>query len=145
MTPKHFASLAAAAALSLIVAIAVHAARQPSAPGASGTTPLFPSLAAGKVARVSVTQGGTTLTLEKSGDEKSGERWVMKSQDGYPASTDKVRALIAALSNARLLEAKTALPARYSASRRPGRQAFERPPRPPGRCDRRASRRGHRR
>ena len=115
MTPKHFASLAAAAALSLVVAIAVHAARQPSAPGASGTTPLFPSLAAGKVARVSVTQGGTTLTLEKSGDEKSGERWVMKSQDGYPASTDKVRALIAALSNARLLEAKTALPARYSA------------------------------
>jgi hypothetical protein len=112
MTPKQFAALAAAASLSLIVAIAVHAARQPWAPGASGTTKLFPGLAAdaGKVARVSVTQGGETLTLEKTG-----EQWLMKSQDGYPASTDKVRALIAALADARLLEPKTSLPARHAA------------------------------
>jgi len=112
MTPKQFAALAAAASLSLIVAIAVHAARQPWAPSASGTTKLFPGLAAdaGKVARVSVTQGADTLTLEKSG-----EGWLMKSQDGYPASTDKVRALIAALADARLLEPKTSLPARHAA------------------------------
>jgi hypothetical protein len=112
MTPKTFASLAAAAALSLVVAIAVHAARQPWAPSASGTTKLFPGLAAdaGKVARVTLTQGGDTLTLEKSGDA-----WLMKSQDGYPASTDKVRALIAALADARLLEPKTSLAARHAA------------------------------
>lgn len=117
MTPKQFASLAAAAGLSLIVAIAVHATRQPWAPGASGTTKLFPDLAAdaGKVARVSITQGGDTLTLEKSGDPKSGDKWLMKSQDGYPASTDKVRALIAALADARLLEPKTRLAARHAA------------------------------
>lgn len=112
MTPKQFATLAAAASLSLIVAIAVHAARQPWAPSASGTTRLFPGLAAdaGNAARVSVTQGGDTLTLEKAGD-----KWLMKSQDGYPASTDKVRTLIAALADARLLEPKTSLPTRYAA------------------------------
>ena len=117
MTPKQFAFLAAAAGLSLIVAIAVHAARQPWAPGASGTTKLFPDLAAdaGKIARVSVTQGGDTLTLEKTGDTKSGDRWLMKNQDGYPASTDKVRALIAALADARLLEPKTRLATRHAA------------------------------
>jgi len=112
MTPKHFAALATVAALSLITAIAVYSARAPGTLSAAGAGKLVPDLAsrAGEIARVSVTQGGRPLVIEKVGDT-----WLVKSQDGYPADTEKVRALVTALSDATLLEPKTRVSARYAA------------------------------
>ena len=59
--------------------------------------------------RIRITQGGNTLTIEKSGD-----KWLVKSQDGYPASAEKIRALLLALSDAKLLEPKTKVASRYA-------------------------------
>lgn len=111
MTPKHFAALAAVAALSLITAIAIYSARAPGTGETAAAGKLFPGLETGaaNVARVSITQGASALVIEKSGDQ-----WLVKSQDGYPASAEKVRALLIALADARLLEPKTRLPERYA-------------------------------
>lgn len=112
MTPKQFAALATVAALSLTAAIGVYTARAPSIGDTTAAGKLFPSLAADadKVERVVVTQGGQSLAIEKSSDQ-----WLAKSQDGYPASSEKVRALLAALADATLLEPKTKIPDRYAA------------------------------
>lgn len=111
MTPKQFAALATTATLSLIAAIAVHSARAPSTGEMAGSGKLLPNLEADaeKIARITVTQGGKPLTIERDAD-----RWLVKSQDGYPASTDKVRALLTALTGAELLEPKTMAPSRYA-------------------------------
>lgn len=111
MTPKQFAALATVAALSLIVAIAVYSARAPRSGDTAGVGKLFPSLAsnAGNIGRIGIEQGGKSLTLERSGDQ-----WLVKSQDGYPASTEKIRALLLALTDATLLEPKTRIPGRYA-------------------------------
>ena len=111
MTPKQFASLATVAALSLIAAIAVHAVRTPWTAEALGTGKLFPGLAsdAGNIERIAIEQSGKPLVIEKSQD-----RWLIKSQDGYPASAEKVRALLRALADATLLEPKTRVSGRYS-------------------------------
>lgn len=111
MTPKQFASLATVAALSLVAAIAVYAVRTPWTGEALGTGKLFPGLAsdAGKVERIAIEQGGKSLAIEKSQDQ-----WRIRSQDGYPASAEKVRALLRALADATLLEPKTRASGRYS-------------------------------
>lgn len=110
MTPKQFAALVAAAAVSLATAIAVYAYRGPWTPDTTNAGKLVPSLEAnaGKVGRIVVTQGGSTLTIEKSGD-----KWLVKSQDGYPASPEKIRALLVALAEAKLLEPKTRVSTRF--------------------------------
>ncbi|MGE0213597.1 MAG: DUF4340 domain-containing protein [Parvibaculaceae bacterium] len=112
MTPREFAALATVAVLSLITAIAVYSARAPGTLGATGTGKLVPGLAAraGEIARLSVTQGGRPLVIEKTGDT-----WLVKSQDGYPAETEKVRALVTSLADATLLEPKTRVSTRYAA------------------------------
>lgn len=111
MTPKQFATLATAAALSLAAAIAVHSSRAPWTGEAGGSGKLLPNLQsdADKVARITVTQAGKPLTIERDAD-----KWVVKSQDGYPASIEKVRALLTALADAKLLEPKTKVPGRYA-------------------------------
>lgn len=111
MTPKQFAALATTAALSLVAAIAVHSARAPTTGEMAGSGKLLPNLEsnAEKIARITVTQSGKPLTIERDAD-----RWLVKSQDGYPASTEKVRTLLTALAKAELLEPKTASPDRYA-------------------------------
>lgn len=111
MTPKTFATLATVAAVSLATAVVVHAVRSPWTAETASAGKLFPRLGAdiGKLARIAITQGGTTLTLEKSGDA-----WLVASQDGYPADVGKIRALVHALDEAALLEPKTKVAARYA-------------------------------
>lgn len=111
MTPKQFAALATVAALSLIAAVAVYSVRKPWTGETLGTGKLFPSLAsnAGNVERIAIEQGGQSLTIEKSGDQ-----WQLKNQDGYPASTEKIHALLLALTDAELLEPKTRVSGRYA-------------------------------
>ncbi|HEX2842587.1 DUF4340 domain-containing protein [Hyphomicrobium sp.] len=111
MKSKNFAALATAAGLSLIAAVAVYSARAPWTVSTTGTEKLMPGLQtdAGKVVRVVVTQGGKTTTIEKSSDQ-----WQVRNQDGYPASADKVRTLLTALADAKLLEPKTRMTERYA-------------------------------
>lgn len=111
MTPKQFAALAATAAVSLVAAILVYSARTNWTTDATGGGQLMPGLAAdaAKVDRIVVSRGGDTLTLKKAGDG-----WLVESQDGYPASTEKVRALVAALAQASLAEPKTRVLERYA-------------------------------
>lgn len=111
MTPKTFAALAAVAAVSLAAALIVHASQAPGTGETTSSGKALPDLQAnaGKVERVSVTQGGKPLTIERVED-----RWLITSQGGYPANTEKVRNLITALSDAKLLEPKTKSPARYA-------------------------------
>jgi hypothetical protein len=111
MTPKRFAILAAAAALSLLAAIVVYGARGNWTAVTENAGKLFPSLRADadKIARATIVQGDKTLVLEKSGDQ-----WLMRSHDGYPAASDKVHALLVALAEANLLEPKTQRPDRFA-------------------------------
>lgn len=103
MTPKHFATLALTAAASLTAALVIYSSSQRWSPATAGD-PLFADLArnAASVESISVSQGDNKLTIEKSG-----ERWLVKEKGGFPASTDKVRALLLAFSEASLAEAKT--------------------------------------
>jgi len=111
MTPKQFAALATVAALSLIVAVAVYSARVPWTGDTAGAGKLFPGLAsqANGIDRIGIEQGGKSLALERTGD-----RWLVKSQDGYPASPEKIRALLLALTDATLIEPKTRITGRYA-------------------------------
>jgi hypothetical protein len=110
MTPRQFAALATVAALSLIAAILVYSSRAPWSGDAGGNAALAPNLASDvhSVERINITQGGKTLSIEKSGDQ-----WLVKSQDGYPASAEKIRTLLIALTDAKLLEPKTKVASRY--------------------------------
>ena len=110
MTPRQFAVLAAAAALSLVVAATVYTANAPWTLGTKSAGKLLPNLdsAAPNLARIVIEQGGTTATIEQTGNQ-----WVIRSEDGYPASAEKVRVFVNALAEADLVEAKTANPDRY--------------------------------
>jgi hypothetical protein len=110
MKPQHFALLAVAAALSLLAAIVTYTSSAPWSVGADGGGPLFPTLRddAEKVQRIEITQGPATLVLERAGDQ-----WRLQNRDSYPATPEKIRALIASLTDAVLAEPKTRNPQRY--------------------------------
>ncbi len=103
MTPKNFATLAFAAAVMLLAAGLLYSSTQPWAAAKAGG-PLFAGLKreAGAIERIAVSQGDSRITIEKSG-----ERWLVKEKNGFPASFEKVRVLVLALSEANLAEAKT--------------------------------------
>jgi hypothetical protein len=95
-----------------MAAILVYSSRAPWSGAADGNARLAPNLASDvrSVDRIHITQGGKTLAIEKSGDQ-----WLVKSQDGYPASAEKIRTLLIALTDAKLLEPKTKVASRYAA------------------------------
>ncbi|MFA5950563.1 MAG: DUF4340 domain-containing protein [Hyphomicrobium sp.] len=110
MQPQHFAALASAAAVSLVTALAVYTSHAPWVGNPAGGGKLLPSLAARTqdITSIAITQGGKTLTLERKGD-----RWSLRERDGFPASNDKIRALLIGLAEADLLEPKTRNKDRY--------------------------------
>lgn len=110
MKPQYFTFLAVAAAASLGAAMAIYTAEAPWSRVAAGGGKLFPALQNDitKVARIEVRQGTSTVALERSG-----EQWLFEERGGFPASTDKVRALLEGLAQAELTEPKTRNPDRY--------------------------------
>ena len=110
MNPKHFALLAGAALASIVLAIATYSASQPWTAAVPGNAKLFSGLSgeAGKISGIEVTQGASTVRLERKG-----EAWTLKERSGFPANTEKVRALLIAVTVAELVEAKTRKPDRY--------------------------------
>jgi hypothetical protein len=110
MKPQHFAGLAVAAAVSLVAAIAVYSWSSPWTLSTAGEGLLFPNLRsdAARVARIEVTQGPSTVTLERSGDQ-----WTLRDRGGFPAAAEKIRPFLTSLADAELAEPKTRSQDRY--------------------------------
>jgi bifunctional DNA-binding transcriptional regulator/antitoxin component of YhaV-PrlF toxin-antitoxin module len=74
--------------------------------------PAFPALRANPdaVAEIEVRGGGNDIVLERT----DGEAWVSRTRDGYPVEPGLTRAIVVALSDMQLVEAKTSDPARFA-------------------------------
>ena len=106
MKPQHFVALLAAAVLSLVVAVTAYVSTQPwTAAGSGNAEAMLPALktSGDKVAAIEIDQGGKILKVA----EKDG-KWVVASQEDYPANVEAVRGLLLAASEASLVERKTA-------------------------------------
>jgi Domain of unknown function (DUF4340) len=77
-------------------------------------TPLLPALAneLNTVNALGVRKGSATPTVTV---HKRGDAWTVAERADYPADVSKVRKLLLALSDTRILEEKTSDPARYAA------------------------------
>src|SRR5580704_13639807 len=75
--------------------------------------PLLPALAGelDSVTSLSVQKGSTTPSVTV---HKQGEQWTVAERANYPADVAKLRNLLLALSEAKILEEKTSNPANYS-------------------------------
>jgi hypothetical protein len=110
MTQKHVQWLAAIV-VGLVLLIFVLNTTDDTGPSMDDTR-LLPDLQAraNDIARIEVTSadedGSVTIT-------RSGDGWVVSSRDDYPADIGKLRPLIVALAEARIVEEKTANPGFY--------------------------------
>ena len=111
MTPRQFAVLAVVAAGSAVAAVAVYTSSAKWSTATQGGERLFADLPSqiDQVAEIAVAQAGETITLARNGDA-----WVLKEHQSFPASAEKVSALLTGLSRAELVEAKTRKKDRYS-------------------------------
>jgi len=110
MTPKQFAALAVAAVVSAVVAIAVYSSSVQWSSVTESGAPLVAGLPdrAKTVAKIEVDQGDKKITLER--ERKA---WLLAEHDSYEADPKKVDALLAGLSKAQLVEAKTKMKDKY--------------------------------
>ena len=110
MTPKHFTTLAFAAAASLVVAALVHSRADTWSTGTPAGAKLVPNLQRElpRIATITLKQGPQSLTLERKG-----EAWSLKDRGGYPVQGDRVRQLLLRLTDAELVDRKTRNPERY--------------------------------
>lgn len=109
MSSRRFVLLAIAALL--VISVALLLATQRNASRDVRGAALMPALGADldAVTAVRIGKGNRpTTTLEKSA-----AGWTVKERDGYPADVAKLRKLLTALGDARIVEEKTADPARY--------------------------------
>lgn len=111
MNPRTFVGLALVTLIVTVAAIVAVLGRPTSAPVQYVDEPAFPELRADPDAIAKVTlstaDGSFSLLRETAG------RWVAPEHFGYPVDGAKVRDLIVALADMRLIERKTALPERY--------------------------------
>lgn len=110
MNAKQFVLLAIAAVASTFLALGSYTLSEQWSQGTVAGSKMLPSFGsdAAKVAALEIKQGANTLTLEKKGNA-----WGIKERAGYPADTEKVRALMVRLAQADLLELKTRKVDRY--------------------------------
>ena len=111
MKPKHFATLAAAAAGSVLLAIVTYLAAVPWTPDDKASREsMLPGLAArgGDLAAIEIAREKETVRIANKGG-----KWVYETGEGYPVDEAKVRELLLAASEAHLVERKTALKGRH--------------------------------
>jgi Domain of unknown function (DUF4340) len=110
MSRQRFLVLAIAAVLAMSGALYLNAQRNPqrNAHGAA----LLPALAGelNSVTSVSVRRGSATPTVTL---HEHGGRWTVAERGDYPADVSKLRKLLSALSDARIVEEKTSNPANF--------------------------------
>ncbi len=111
MSPKIFLGLLVITVITSAAAV-VTAYRQPAAaPVRYGDEPAFPALRANPdaVAKIVLTTSEGTFTLVR----ETGDRWSAAERFGYTVDGKRVRDLVVALADMRLIEAKTKMPDRY--------------------------------
>jgi hypothetical protein len=111
MTPKAFVILAAITLIATGGAVFAVLSQPRATTLQFVDEPAFPSLRENPdaVAKVIVTTPDGTITLVR----ETGDHWSALERYGYPVDAKKVRALVVALSDMRLIERKTAQPERY--------------------------------
>ncbi|HSA81301.1 MAG TPA: DUF4340 domain-containing protein [Geminicoccaceae bacterium] len=111
MSPRVFLGLLAITAIAAAAALLTALARPTAAPVRYVDEPAFPALREDPddVAKVMLTTPEGSFTLVR----ETGDRWSALERFGYPVEKDQVRALVVALADMRLIEAKTRLPERY--------------------------------
>jgi Domain of unknown function (DUF4340) len=111
MSRRRFIALLAASALAISIAMYLSVQRNAHRDLHGGV--LLPSLASelNTVSALSVRKGGATpsVTVHHQGD-----RWTVAERADYPADVSKLRKLLLALSDAKIIEEKTSNPASYS-------------------------------
>ena len=111
MSPKVFLALLALTLVAAGAALLTALAQPGAAPVRYVDEPAFPALRANPdaVAKVALTTPEGSFTLVR----ETGDRWSALERYGYAVDEDQVRALVVALADMRLIEAKTSLPERY--------------------------------
>ena len=112
MTPNGIAKLTAATAIATVLAGILYASHNSWSAGVVTGEPVLPALAnrVGDIAAIRLEQAGRSLTL-KRGD---GDAWGIEERGGYPVRPEKVRQLLLALGEARLVEPKTRAADKYA-------------------------------
>ena len=115
--PRQFTVLAGVTLVAVLLAAVLYASANRFSPGRIEGQPLVPELlrSVNSVAAIEVTQGDKKLTVERAG-----EQWKIKERAGYPANAEKARTLVLQLSNAQLIDPKTANKDRYQSARAGG-------------------------
>jgi hypothetical protein len=112
MSRRRFLSLLVAALVVLGLALYLGSRRNMSPSSAQGTA-FLPSLATGlgSVTEVDLRKGNTApaVTLHRVG-----QQWTVAQRADYPADASKVRKLLLALGDAKIVEEKTSNPANFS-------------------------------
>jgi hypothetical protein len=112
MTPKAFLVLALVTLVTTVAAVFA-VVNQPAVTTLRYVDqPAFPALRQNPdaVARITLTAPTGTITLVR----ETGERWAALERYGYPVDRKRVRELVVALADMRLIERKTAQPERYA-------------------------------
>jgi hypothetical protein len=111
MSPKVFLALLALTVIAAGAALVTALAQPGAAPVRYVDEPAFPALRVNPdaVAKIALTTPEGSFTLVR----ETGDRWSALERYGYAVDQDQVRALVVALADMRLIEAKTRLPERY--------------------------------
>src|SRR5262249_41299975 len=105
MRPKTFVAVLAVTAISVVAAgYAVVSQSLTTTSAAGSNTAVFPDLLAhaNDVQSITIVDAKGKATLQRQNG-----KWVYAEKDGYPAATEKIIKLAAALANLRYLEPKT--------------------------------------
>jgi Domain of unknown function (DUF4340) len=111
MNPKVFLVLAALTAVTTIAAVFAVLSQPTATTLQFVDEPAFPALRENPdaVAKISLSSSAGTVTLVR----ETGDRWAALERNGYPVDRKRVRDLVVALADMRLIERKTAQPERY--------------------------------
>jgi Domain of unknown function (DUF4340) len=110
MQSRSLILLASATAVLVAIAIVALASGDRGISRAAPGQPAFPALAAklGDVASVTVSRGGTTMTLLRERDS-----WLVAEKGNYPANATKISQIVRAMADLTLVEPKTQNPDLY--------------------------------
>ena len=111
MNPKVFLVLAALTAVTTIAAVFAVLSQPTATTLQFVDEPAFPALRENPdaVAKIILSSPAGTITLVR----ETGDRWAALERHGYPVDRKRVRDLVVALADMRLIERKTAQPERY--------------------------------
>jgi hypothetical protein len=111
MSPKAFLILAAVTLITTVAAVFAVVSQPAVTTLRFVDQPAFPALRENPdaVARITLNAPAGTITLVR----ETGERWAALERYGYPVDRKRVRELVVALADMRLIERKTAQPERY--------------------------------